>query len=122
MTGNLRRHIALTMALLLAIFTICQAHAMTEMPASKVSSALMMSHDSESGDKHLSMPCCQGDCQNQQADLAKKPPLPDSSSLMMIASTYPDASESSVLRVSAHVHDRAQGDPHPLLRFQRFLE
>jgi len=121
-TGNLRRHIALTMALLLAIFTICQAHAMTKVPASKVSSALMMGQCSSVGDKHLSMPCCHDECQNQQADLAKKPQVPDSSPLMVIASAYPDSPETSSLRISGHVNDRAQGDPHPLLRFQRFLE
>lgn len=118
MTGNLRRHIALTMALLLAIFTICQAYAMTEMPASKVSPVLMTSHDAGMGDKHLSMPCCQNECQNQQADLAKKPQLPDSSPLMLIASAYPDSSKTSVLRISC----QRQPKTDPLSRINANLK
>lgn len=123
MTGNLRRTLALTMGLLLAIFTICQAHAMTDMPSSNMSFVVTVYQDSGMGDKHQAMPCCQDECQNQQAaDLGKKPQLPDSQPLLVIATAYPAPPEAPVLKVSGHVADRAQGDPHPLLRFQRFLE
>lgn len=123
MTGNLRRILALTMGMLLAIFTICQAHAMTDMPSSNMSSAVTVHQYSGMADKHQAMPCCQDECQNQQAaDLGKKPQLPDTAPLLLIATAYPASSEVPVLSISGHVADRAQGDPHPLLRFQRFLE
>jgi len=123
MTGNLRRILALTMGLLLAIFTICQAHAMVDMPSAKVPPAVTVQQDAGMGGKHLTMPCCQDKCQNKQAaDLGKKPQLPDSSPLLVLATAYPASPEAPLLSISSHVADRAQGDPHPLLRFQRFLE
>lgn len=123
MTRQVRRTIALTLSLLLAIFTICQAHAMATMAVSDQSASSVVTQPADSMSKQPMAADCHAECQHQQsADLSKKLQLPDTPVLLALAQSYPTSHDASPPRVVGGAAERAQGDPPPRLRFQRFLE
>lgn len=123
MTRQLRKTIALTMSLLLAIFTICQAHAMAGMVSSGQSAAPVVMPQTHTMGKQPMAADCHAECQHQQsADIGKKPQLPDEPAVLALAQSYPSSHEALALMLVGGATERAQGDPPPYLRFQRFLE
>lgn len=122
MTRQLRKTLALTMSLLLAIFTICQAHAMAGVAVSSQSASAAMTHHGNMS-KQPMVAGCHDECQHQQsADIGKKSQLPDGPMVLALAQSYPVSPDLSAPLLVGAAADRAQGDPPPYLRFQRFLE
>lgn len=124
-----RKTIALCMSFVLLIFTICQAQAMTRVVLPATDTSLSMSMDMSAGCHEQAaaqdavLPDCHGECQHvHQADIAKKLPLPDVTALVAILELpfmAQTAGAQSLAMLPAWVDP---GDPHPVIRFQRFLE
>lgn len=122
MTRQLRKTFALTMSLLLGIFTICQAHAMATMAASGQPASAVMTKLSTMSKQHMAAGC-HDECQHQQAaDLGKKPQLPDAPVALALIQSYPSSPGVSTSLLVGAAADRGQGDPPPRLRFKRLLE
>ena len=122
MTRQLRTTLALTLSLLLAIFTICQAHAMATMAVSGQPVSSVTAQPADIMSKQPMATDCHDECQHQQsADIGKKPQLPDEPAVLALAQSYPSSHDAFTLIVGGAA-ERAQGDPPPRLRFQRFLE
>lgn len=120
MTRQPRTFIALTLSLLLVIFTICQSHAMAGVSSSDASTSSSTPCADPAG-KDMAAADCHQVCK-QVADIAKKPQLPDMPPMLLASNGYVPLASTSVQAISRHLSDRPLGDPHPLLRFQRFLE
>ena len=122
MTRQLRQTLALTMSLLLVIFTICQAHAMAGAAVSGKPVSSVMTH-ADNMSKQPMAAGCHDEWQHQQSiDVGKKPQLPDQPMMLALAQSYPVGPDLSASLLVGAAADRAQGDPPPYLRFQRFLE
>ena len=135
-----RKTIALCMSFVLLIFTICQAQAMTRvvLPATDTAAAetamsrsmdmpagcheLVAAHEQATG-KDLVTPDCHGECQHvHQADIAKKLPLPDVVALVTLCELPVMAQTAGAQSLALLPALVDPGDPHPVIRFQRFLE
>ncbi len=131
-----RKTIALCMSFVLLIFTICQAQAMSrvELPATNaaaLSASMEMSASLEmpagchepAVAQEPAAPNCHGECQHvHQADLAKKLQLLDVSSLVALYELPQLAERGNAAQLSQLPARVDPGDPHPVIRFQRFLE
>lgn len=117
-----RTYIALLMSLVLTVFTTCQAQAMTSSVPSNHGSVMMASAVCHHGNmKHASD--CMNACQNQQqADLAKKAHTLDMAKVI-VAYNLPafDQANYAPLQVTPP-EPVTLNEPHPTIRFQRFLE
>lgn len=123
MTRQLRTTIALTLSLLLAIFTICQAHAMADRVSSAQSASPGVTQPADTMSQQPMAADCHDACQHQQsADIGKKPQLPDEPVALALLQSYPSSHDALAPRVVGGAAERAQGDPPPRLRFLRFLE
>ena len=127
-----RKTIALCMSFVLLIFTICQAQAMTRvvLPATDTADAALYAsmempagcHEQATG-KDLVTPDCHGECQHvHQADIAKKLPLPDVVALVTLCELPVMAQTAGAQSLALLPALVDPGDPHPVIRFQRFLE
>lgn len=127
-----RKTIALCMSFVLLIFTICQAQAMTRvvLPATDAADAALSAsmempagcHEQVAG-KDSAVPDCHGECQHvHQADLAKKLQLLDVTALVALFELPLLADRTDAAQLSQLPAWVDPGDPHPVIRFQRFLE
>lgn len=127
-----RKTIAWCMSFVLLIFTICQAQAMTRvlLPATDAADAALSAslempagcHE-QAAEKDVVAPDCHGECQHvHQADIAKKLPLPDAGVLVALFELPLLAGRAELARLSQLPAPVDPGDPHPVIRFQRFLE
>ncbi|MES2721337.1 MAG: hypothetical protein V4688_03955 [Pseudomonadota bacterium] len=129
-----RKPIALCMSFVLLIFTICQAQAMTRvvLPAADIAAAeaaMSTSMDMPAGCHEPVAaqapwaPDCHDECQNvHQADIAKKLQLPDVMALPAVFELPVMAQTASAQSLAMLPAWADPGDPHPVIRFQRFLE
>ena len=127
-----RKTIALCMSFVLLIFTICQAQAMTRVvfPAPDTADAAMSTsiempagcHEQAVAQNPLA-PDCHGECQHvHQADIAKKLQLLDATALVALFELPLLADRRVAAQLSQLPVWVDPGDPHPVIRFQRFLE
>lgn len=128
-----RKTIALCMSFVLLIFTICQAQAMTRvvLPATDAAAANAATaeaampagcHEQAAG-QDLAAPDCHGECQHvHQADIAKKLQLLDVTALVALCELPLLADRADAAQLSQLPARVDPGDPHPVIRFQRFLE
>ena len=128
-----RKTIALCMSFVLLIFTICQAQAMTRVAlqgsgaASDASTVVALAMPAGCHEQAVaqdsSAPDCHGECQHvHQADLAKKLQLLDVTSLVALSELPLLADRRVAAQLSQLPAWVDPGDPHPVIRFQRFLE
>ncbi|MES3041574.1 MAG: hypothetical protein V4730_10535 [Pseudomonadota bacterium] len=127
-----RKTIALCMSFVLLIFTICQAQAMTRVvfPATDTAAAAMSTSSETPAGCHEQAvvqdsvaPDCHGECQHvHQADIAKKLQLLDVTALVALFELPLLADRAGTARLSRLPAWVDPGDPHPVIRFQRFLE
>jgi len=127
-----RNTTALCMSFVLLIFTICQAQAMSRvvLPEAGAADAVLSAslempagcHEQVVGNDPVA-PDCHGECQHvHQADIAKKLQLPDVSVLVALFELPLLADRADVAQLSQLPTRVDPGDPHPVIRFQRFLE
>lgn len=127
-----RKTIALCMSFVLLIFTICQAQAMTRvvLPAPDVADAALSAgmempagcHEPVAAQDAVA-PDCHGECQHvHQADIAKKLQLLDVTALVALCELPLLADRADAAQLSQLPTRVDPGDPHPVIRFQRFLE
>lgn len=121
-----RNFIALCMSLILTVFTICQAQAMTRvaMPAMDVAAPALVTacHQQASTDNKLALDC-HGECQHvHQADIAKKLPLPDIVSMLALYELPASMHAANTTALAWLPLLPESGDPNLIIRFQRFLE
>lgn len=126
-----RKTIALCMSFVLLIFTICQAQAMSRvvLPAMDAGTAAVAVMDMPAGcheqaaGKELAAPDCHGECRHvHQADIAKKLQLLDVTALVALCELPLLAELVDAARLARLPAWVDPGDPHPVIRFQRFLE
>lgn len=124
-----RKTIALCMSFVLLIFTICQAQAITRVSLPAADTVLALSTEMPAGchepmgDQEPLAPDCHEACQNvHQADLAKKLQLPDATTLFAVLELPVMAQTAATQSLAMLPAWLDPGDPHPVIRFQRFLE
>lgn len=124
-----RNTTALCMSFVLLIFTICQAQAMSRVVLPAADTAVPASVEMPAGCHELALaqdadvPDCHAECQHvHQADIAKKLPLPDVSTLAALFALPLLADLADAAALSQLPARGDPGDPDVVIRFQRFLE